>query len=82
MTRCAIAFFHADFAAAIKWNPLIFVALCGLSIFDVYALIVLVARSPRLRIRFCGTAGNCARGAVVGALVLNWIYLLAHWRSF
>jgi hypothetical protein len=82
MTRCAIAFFHAHFAAAIRWNPLVFVLLCGLSIFDLYAFAVLVARSPRLRIRVSASGGRYVRGAVVGAFALNWIYLLVHWRNF
>ena len=82
MTRCAIAFFHADFAAAIQWNPLIFVALWGLSIFNMYAVCVLVTRGPRLRIAFSFAAAKYARSAVVGALALNWIYLLTHWRRF
>ena len=50
MTRCAIQFFHANFFAAWKWNPLVFTTLCGLSIFDAYALVVLVTRRPRFRI--------------------------------
>ena len=57
MTRSAIQFFHGNFVAALRWNPLVFVALCGLSIFDAYAFVVLVARAPRLRIarfQFCG----------------------------
>src|SRR5438093_9660047 len=49
-TRAAIAFFHLDFMSAWKWNPLVFAALCGLSIFDAYAFAVLVIRAPRLRI--------------------------------
>src|SRR5438034_7146535 len=49
-TRAAIAFFHLDFWSAWKWNPLVFAALCGLSIFDAYAFAVLVIRAPRLRI--------------------------------
>src|SRR2546428_10993835 len=40
-TRSAIAFFHADFFRAWKWNPLVFTILCGLSIFDAYAFAVL-----------------------------------------
>src|SRR5436190_23184143 len=49
-TRSAISFFHADFFAAWKWNPLVFVCLSALSIFDVYAAAALVIRGPRLRI--------------------------------
>jgi Protein of unknown function (DUF2752) len=82
LTRCAIAFFHADFAAAVQWNPLIFVALSGLSIFDIYAFSVLVTRAPRLRICFSAVAAKYARSAVVGAFALNWLYLVGHWQRF
>jgi hypothetical protein len=82
MTRCAVAFFHADFAAAVQWNPIIFLSLCGISIFDLYAIIVLITPAPRLRIRCSPSTGKYARRAVLGALAVNWIYLLAHWRNF
>src|SRR6266404_6797744 len=49
-TRSAIAFFHADFWSAWKWNPLVFLFLSGLSIFDAYAFAVLLVRAPRLRL--------------------------------
>jgi len=80
MTRCAIAFFHADFWTAMRWNPLVFIVLWGLSIFDVYACAVLVTRAPRLRIRLSVSAGKHTRGAVLGALAMNWIYLVASHR--
>jgi hypothetical protein len=83
MTRCGIQFFQAHFLAALKWNPLVFTALCGLTAFDLYAFGKLAARGPRLRIYFCTqTAKTFARIAVISALVLNWIYLLMHWRNF
>jgi Protein of unknown function (DUF2752) len=83
MTRCAIQFFHGHFLAALKWNPLVFTALCGVIAFDLYALFVLVTRAPRLRIRFPRpTAKTFVRISVVSALVLNWTYLLFHWRNF
>jgi Protein of unknown function (DUF2752) len=82
MTRCAITFFHADFASAVQWNPLVFLSLCVVSIFDLYAFAVLVTRAPRLRIRCSPSTGKYARGVILGALVMNWIYLLSHWRNF
>jgi hypothetical protein len=83
MTRCAIQFFHAHFLAALKWNPLIFTALCGLTAFDLYAFATLATGGPRLRISLCTqTAKTFARIAVIAVLVLNWIYLLMHWRNF
>src|ERR1700746_1493043 len=52
MTRCAIQFFHGHFFAALKWNPLVFAALCGVLAFDLYAFVILTMRAPRLRISF------------------------------
>ena len=83
MTRCGIQFFHAHFLTAFKWNPLVFAALCGMTAFDLYAFATLATRGPRLRISFdTQTARTFVRGAVISALVLNWIYLLVHWRNF
>src|ERR1700746_86780 len=50
MTRCAIQFFHGHFLAALKWNPLVFTALCGVMAFDLYAFTTLTTRAPRLRV--------------------------------
>jgi hypothetical protein len=78
-TRCAIAFLHGNFFLALSWNPLAFVALCGVTLFDLYALIVLVARGPRLRvIEWTRAEKNAVRIAVIALIVVNWIYLLAH----
>ena len=82
MTRSAIQFFHGDFLAASQWNPLVFAALCGLSIFNAYAFIVLATRAPRLRIALWTRAEKkYARIIVIAALALNWAYLLLHWRQ-
>lgn len=83
MTRSAIRFFHGDFLAASQWNPLVFAALCALSIFNAYAFIVLATRAPRLRIALWTRAEKkYARIIVITALALNWVYLLSHWRQF
>jgi len=82
-TRTAIACVHGDFFTALRWNPLVFVALCGLVAFNLYAVIVLVGRLPRLRtVNWSAGEKNMARIAVVGLLALNWIYLLAHRGRF
>jgi len=66
-----------------KWNPLVFAALLGLVAFDLYAIITLATRAPRLRIGFCThRAKTIVRLSVVAALAVNWIYLLSHWRDF
>lgn len=82
MTRSAIEFFHGHLLAAFQWNPLVFVALCGSCIFNAYAFMVLAMRAPRLRIAFGQREKKFARGIVISALALNWIYLLLHWRNF
>jgi len=83
MTRSAIQFFHGHFLAALQWNPLVFAALSGLTIFNLYGSVVLVTRVPRLRLtNFTHTEKSIARYLAVALLALNWIYLLAHWRNF
>jgi hypothetical protein len=83
MTRSAIQFFHGHFFAALRWNPLVFTALCGLSIFDAYAFAVVTTRAPRLRFGALTAAEkNFVRASIVTLLVVNWIYLLSHWRNF
>jgi hypothetical protein len=82
-TRCTIAFLHGDFATAWTWNPLVFLTLSGVALFDFYALTVLVLRAPRLRIvAFTRRSKNFVRLTAVVALALNWIFLLSHWRDF
>jgi hypothetical protein len=83
MTRSAIEFFHGHFFAAMRWNPLVFGVLCVLSTFDAYAFVVLIARAPRLRIGALTAAEkNFVRASIVTLLIVNWIYLLLHWRNF
>ncbi len=76
-TRSVIAFFHGHFRAAWNLNPLIFSSLCAVVIFDVYALVTLALRTPRLRIgNFTLQEKNIARIATVVLLALNWIHVL------
>jgi hypothetical protein len=83
MTRCGIQFFHGHFLAALKWNPLVFVFLCGIAVYDLYAFTTLATRAPRLRVCFQRPiAKTFGRMSVISALALNWIYLLIHWRNF
>ncbi len=83
MTRCGIQFFHGHFLAAFRWNPFVFAILCGVIAFDVYALITIIARMPRLRIDVSTVrAKKFFRFSVIFALVVNWSYLLWHWRNF
>jgi hypothetical protein len=74
-----VEFLRGHFWAALKWNPLAFAAICGLVVFDLYAAIVLIGRTARLR-TVDWTAGEktAARVAVISLFALNWIYLLAN----
>ena len=76
-TRSAVAFFHAHFLAAFQWNPFAFLFYCGLTLFNVYAFVVMVTRSPRLRVaQVTATERKFVRVSVIGLLAVNWIYLL------
>lgn len=82
-TRATIAFLHGNFLEAFSWNPLGFLALCGVALFDIYAVVVLLSRAPRLRIvDWTRAERNAVRIAIVCALVGNWIYLLAQRGRF
>ena len=79
-TRSTIEFFRGHFLAAVKWNPLVFLFLCSVAVFDVYALAVVTTCAPRLRFVFHKqTEKQYARAIVIVALALNWVYLLSHW---
>jgi Protein of unknown function (DUF2752) len=81
-TRATIHFFHGQFAAAWNWNPLVFLTLCGIALFDAYAFVVLVTRAPRLRLMFSRLEKRVIRIAAICVVVCSWIYSLSHWRSF
>lgn len=82
-TRATIAFLQGDFSQAFSWNPLAFLALCGVALFDLYALVVLLSRGPRVRmVDWTRMEKNVVRIAVGCALLVNWIYLMAHRGRF
>ena len=76
-TRSAWQFLHGHFLTSMRFNPLAFLAYCGIAIFDLYALAVLIARAPRLRLNnFTRTEKLALRILVVAVLSGNWLYLL------
>ena len=82
-TRATIAFLHGNFSLAWWWNPLAFLALCGVVAFDLYAIAVLLSRSARIRmVDWTRVEKNFVRIAVVSTLAVNWIYLLSHRDRF
>jgi hypothetical protein len=82
-TRCTIALLHGNLVGAFWWNPLAMVALAGLALFDLYAVIVLLTHSARLRlVDWTRADKNLARIAVIALILINWVYLLAHRTQF
>lgn len=81
-TRSAMQFLHGHFHAAWNWNPLVFIILCGIAFFNLYAGVVLVMHGPRLRLCVSAFEKQTIRIGLVCLLVLNWAYSLGHWRDF
>jgi len=76
-TRSAWQFLHGHFLTSLRFNPLAFTAFCGIAIFDLYAMAVLITRTPRLRVsNFTHTEKFAARIVVVALLCGNWLYLV------
>ena len=76
-TRSLLALCGGHLAGAFRWNPLVFCALIGILLFDLYAVIVLLFNTPRLRFDNI-PPGAAARLRIAAVIVLaaNWIYLL------
>jgi len=77
-TRCLQACSQLDFAAALHWNPLAFVACVGIAVWFVAWVVdrlwhrrwlALLRRVPQLRAIKLG---------LIAAVLLNWVYL---WRA-
>ncbi len=78
-TRAALAFFRGDFATAWNWNPLATISYGALAAFDLYSVVVLIARTPRLRLtRFSQPQSWLLRLGFAAILLANWVYL---WRN-
>ena len=76
-TRSAFQFLHGNFAASLLYNPLAFLAFCSVLVYDLYALVVLATRAPRLRLgNFSRTEKRIARAVAFLLLAGNWLYLL------
>jgi hypothetical protein len=76
-TRAACQFLHGHFADSFRFNPLAFLAYCGIVIFDLYAAVVLLARAPRIRlVSLSPNESRFVRAIVVAAFLSNWLYLI------
>ncbi|MGH8095017.1 MAG: DUF2752 domain-containing protein [Chthoniobacterales bacterium] len=77
-TRAAWQFLHGHFNTSFLFNPLAFLTFCGIIVFDLYALAVLLLRAPRVRLGHVSpTEKFVARSVAVALLAGNWLYLLA-----
>jgi hypothetical protein len=78
-TRSALSLAHGNLAAALRYNPLIFVCYVGTIILNVYCTGVLLFQFPRPRL--AGLPANikrCLCVLVLAAVALNWVYLVAN----
>ena len=76
-THSAFQFLHGHFVASLVFNPLAFITFCSVTIFDLYAVAVLITRAPRFRlINFTNAEKLLVRGGGVALLAGNWLYLL------
>lgn len=77
-TRCIRHALHGEWLGALRMNPLAFLALAGVGIYDAYAAVVLTLRLPRLRLgKWPAWAGWTVRGAIVALVLANWTWLIA-----
>ena len=76
-TRCVRSVFNGAFAAAFPVNPLVFAALIGIALFDLYAAAVLALRLPRWRLNpVPALVSGWLRAGCAGLLAVNWLWLL------
>lgn len=76
-TRATLKLLQGDLAAAFALNPLYFMGLAALAAFNLYAVIVLAGRLPRLRVGALppGT-GQLLRWGALALLFANWAWLI------
>jgi hypothetical protein len=76
VTRCLRAVFHRDWTTATTINPLAFLGLGAIVLYDLYAASVLLWRWPRLRLDRTARLGRLARYTTIAALLINWAWLV------
>ena len=76
-TRAMQFLLHGELRSAFLMNPLFFMLLIGLALFDAYAGVVICFRKPRMRLQAISRSeAALIRVSVVVLLLLNWAYLL------
>lgn len=79
--RAGRALLNGDFGVAFRLQPLVCLVVAGLSVYSLYAWIVVVGRFPRLRVDgMSRTLQRGILGAAFAALLLNWAWLLLDGR--
>jgi hypothetical protein len=79
-TRALFAFTSGELRAALRWNPLVGVALGAAIPYVAYAGAVSLLRLPRLRLRVGAREARLARAAAVTAVLANWAFLIVDGR--
>ncbi len=79
-TRAALSLMHGRPFAALRWNPLVALALAAVVPYVLYAASVTLLRRPRLRLRFSDPDRARLRAAVLLLLAANWIFLIVDGR--
>jgi hypothetical protein len=74
-TRCLQACSGFDFADAVRWNPLTFLTGVGVVLWFVAWITDRIFDSCRLPNLQCRLAVPALKFVVIGAVLLNWIYL-------
>jgi hypothetical protein len=75
-TRCIVDLVHGEWRAALAINPLVFAAVAGLAVFDVYAGFVVATSGPRWRWIPSRAQARTLRWAAGFLLLLNWAWLI------
>ena len=73
-TRCVLALLHGHAAQAFGWNPLVFAALAGIALLNLYSTVVLLAGLPRARLSLSAIEARILQVACVLLVAANWAY--------
>jgi len=76
-TRCIIYILSGEFQKAFKINPLAYIGILFIIIYNCYALITVVFRLPRFRdITLTGHSKFAIRTLIILIFIGNWFYLI------
>lgn len=79
-TRALLALAHGDVRAALVWNPLVALGAIAGAAWLLYAAVVILLQTPRLRLRLDTRDRLAVRLAAGFVLVGNWIFVIAQGR--